>query len=30
MSELAEQAGWFLEKTTGGPKYNVGVLRKKV
>jgi SAM-dependent methyltransferase len=29
MSELAEQAGWYLEKTIGGPKYNVGVLKKK-
>ena len=29
MGELAEEAGWYLEKTFGGPKYNVGVLRKK-
>ncbi|MHA2027042.1 MAG: class I SAM-dependent methyltransferase [Candidatus Thorarchaeota archaeon] len=29
MSELAEQAGWYLEKTIGGPQYNVGVLRKR-
>ncbi|MHA1943083.1 MAG: methyltransferase domain-containing protein [Candidatus Thorarchaeota archaeon] len=29
MSELAEEAGWFLEKTIGGPKYNVGVLKKQ-
>ena len=28
MLELAEQAGWYLEKTIGGPKYKVGVLRK--
>lgn len=30
MSELAEQAGWVLERVIGGPKYNVGVLKKKM
>lgn len=29
MSELAEEGGWYLEKTFGGPKYNVGVLKKR-
>jgi SAM-dependent methyltransferase len=36
MSELAEEAGWYLEKTVGGPtlrrrleEYNVGVLKKR-
>ena len=29
MAQLAEEAGWYLEKTFGGPKYNVGVLRKQ-
>ncbi|MFX1484234.1 MAG: methyltransferase domain-containing protein [Promethearchaeota archaeon] len=29
MSELAEEAGWYLERTIGGPKYNVGILKKK-
>lgn len=29
MAELAEEAGWYLEKAFGGPKYNVGVLKKK-
>jgi SAM-dependent methyltransferase len=29
MAELSEKAGWSLEKTFGGPEYNVGVLKKK-
>jgi SAM-dependent methyltransferase len=29
MAELAEEAGWYLEKVVGGPKYNVGILRKQ-
>ncbi|MHA2303175.1 MAG: class I SAM-dependent methyltransferase [Candidatus Thorarchaeota archaeon] len=29
MAELSEEAGWYLEKTFGGPEYNVGVLKKK-
>ncbi len=36
MSELAEESGWYLEKTIGGPthrrpleQYNVGVLKKR-
>jgi SAM-dependent methyltransferase len=29
MSELAEKAGWYLEQTFVGQRYNVGVLRKK-
>ena len=29
MSELAEEAGWYLEKTFGGQKYNVGLLKKR-
>ena len=29
MSELAEKAGWHLEQTFVGQRYNVGVLRKK-
>lgn len=30
MAEIAENAGWFLERTIGEPEYYVGVLRKKV
>ncbi len=29
MSKLAEDAGWYLEKTYGGPVYYVGVLKKR-
>ncbi|MFW9786074.1 MAG: class I SAM-dependent methyltransferase [Candidatus Thorarchaeota archaeon] len=29
MSELAEEAGWYLERLIVGERYNVGVLRKK-
>ncbi|MFX1579446.1 MAG: class I SAM-dependent methyltransferase [Promethearchaeota archaeon] len=29
MSELAEKAGWYLEKTFVGERYNVGVLKKR-
>ncbi|MFX1561077.1 MAG: class I SAM-dependent methyltransferase [Promethearchaeota archaeon] len=29
MSELAEEAGWYLERTIGGPDYKVGVLKKR-
>lgn len=29
MAELAEESGRYLEKTFGGPKYSVGVLKKK-
>jgi SAM-dependent methyltransferase len=29
MSELAEESGWYLERTIGGPEYNVGVLKKR-
>jgi SAM-dependent methyltransferase len=29
MSELAEKAGWYLERTFLGQRYNVGVLKKK-
>ncbi|MBN2230078.1 MAG: class I SAM-dependent methyltransferase [Candidatus Thorarchaeota archaeon] len=28
MKELGEQAGWYLEKTIGEPKYYVGILKK--
>jgi SAM-dependent methyltransferase len=30
MAEIADKAGWFLEKTIGKPEYYVGVLRKKL
>ncbi|MHA3964639.1 MAG: methyltransferase domain-containing protein [Candidatus Thorarchaeota archaeon SMTZ1-45] len=29
MTEIADKAGWFLERTIGEPEYYVGVLRKK-
>lgn len=29
MSELAEKAGWYLEKTLVGERYSVGVLKKR-
>lgn len=29
MSELAEKAGWFLDRTIVGQRYNVGILKKQ-
>lgn len=30
MSDLAEEAGWYLESTIGGPKNRVGVIKKGI
>jgi hypothetical protein len=28
MSEIAKDAGWYLETAFGGPQYHVGILKK--